>query len=282
MNIIVCIKQVPDTGEVKIDPETNNLVREGVPSIINPFDENAMELALQLRERYGGKVTALSMGPIQATSALEYCLGMGADDAVLVSDRIVAGSDTLATGYVLSKVIFSMRYDLILCGSEAIDGCTGQVGPSIAEYLDIPQFTYVNRLDVDGGKLIVQRDAGRVLEQYEATLPALACVLKTINEPRPSAKTEAKVRVLSAAEAGLEKTLVGNSGSPTRVVKIRMSDARSKSYVVIDDTLDWEGRIQMIIDGGITKKDKVNLWRGKPEELAQRILTHAEFARYVG
>lgn len=280
MNIVVCVKQVPDTSEVRIDPRTNNLVREGVPSILNPYDENGMELALSLRERHGGTVTAVSMGPAQAAGALEQCLHMGADDAVLICDRRVGGSDTLATGYALSELIRSMKYDLIICGLEAIDGCTGQVGPSIAENLGIVQYTYVINLDIDGQTVKVRRDSGKEIEHYEAPLPALVCVLKSINTPRRGGVTGKTVRSVDANELGLALDRIGNAGSPTRVVKIRVSNARAKSYVEIDDSLDYEARIQMIIDGGIAKK-KVTLWRGSPDEQAKRLIAEPMLARHL-
>ena len=280
MNIVVCIKQVPDTSEVRIDPRTNNLMREGVPSILNPYDENGMELALSLRERHGGTVTAVSMGPPQAAQALERCLRMGADDAVLLCDRRVGGSDTLATGYALSELIRRMDYDLVVCGLEAIDGCTAQVGPSIAENLGIVQYTYVTALEVDGRTLKVRRDAGKEIEHYEAALPALVCVLKSINTPRRGGDTDRTVRTVNADDLGLDTARIGNAGSPTRVVKIRVSSARAKSYVEIDDSLDYEARIQMIIDGGIARK-KVNLWRGSPEEQARRLVAEPMLMRHL-
>ena len=273
MNIVVCVKQVPDTTEVKIDSRTNNLVREGVPSIVNPYDITAMEEALSLRERYGGVVTAVSMGPPQAIKALEYCLEMGADEALLLSDRAVGGSDTLATGYALSELIRPLKADIILCGNEAIDGCTGQVGPIIAGNLDIPQFTYVAKFEVMDGSVKVYRDSGKRLDCYEAPLPAVLCVLKGINKPRkPAAGTGKTPEMIDAARLGLDVSRVGNDGSPTRVVSIAMSDARAKSFVTIDDSLGWEDRIQMIIDGGIKKKAKIDLWRGTADALAARLL----------
>ena len=147
MNIIVCIKQVPDTAEVRINPETGTLIRDGVPSIVNPFDMHAIEAGLQLREKVGGKVTVLTMGPPQAESALRDAIAMGADDAVLLSDRAFAGSDTWATSHILSKAISKLGADIITCGKQAIDGDTAQVGPEVAEFLNIPHISYVRRVD---------------------------------------------------------------------------------------------------------------------------------------
>ena len=281
MNIVVCIKQVPDTTEVIIDSKTNNLVREGVPSIVNPFDINALEEALKLRDSFGGKVTVVSMGPPQAKQALVYCLEMGADEAVLLSDRAVGGSDTLATGYALSKLIKPLKADIILCGNEAIDGCTGQVGPVIAGNLDIPQFTYVARFEMKGDTAIVCRDSGVNLDYYEAKLPVLLCILKGINKPRKRTLSDKIPSTVSAADIGLDPSRIGNDGSPTKVVFVKMSNARSKSYVTIDDSLDWEGRIQMIIDGGIKRNKKVDLWRGMEDDLADRFTKNRTIKRHL-
>ena len=151
MNIVVCMKQVPDTNEVKIDPKTGTLIREGVPSIINPDDKNALEEALSLKDNHGAHVTVISMGPPQAEKALREALAMGADEAVLVSDRAFAGSDTLATSHTLVATIKKIGYDVIFAGRQAIDGDTAQVGPEIAELLDLPQITYVESVDVIKG-----------------------------------------------------------------------------------------------------------------------------------
>ena len=282
MNIVVCIKQVPDTSDVKIDSKTNNLVREGVPSIVNPYDVYALEAGLRLKDKFGGKVTVVSMGPPQTRSALAFCLEMGADEAVLLSDRVLGGSDTLATGYALSELIKPLEPDIILCGNEAIDGCTGQVGPIIAGNLDIPQFTYVTKFDIEGDLIKVCRDSGKKLDFYEARLPALLCVLKGINKPRKHNETDKVPKVVDAATAKLDLARVGCDGSPTKVVSISMSNVRAKSYVTIDDSLGWEDRIQMIIDGGIKKKSRINLWRGTPDGLAERILNIDAIKRSFG
>lgn len=281
MNIIVCIKQVPDTSEVKIDKNTNNLVREGIPSIMNPFDKNGIEEALKLKETYGGKVTVISMGPPQAAEVLEYSLGMGVDEAVLIGDRALGGSDTLATGYALSEIIKKMKYDLIICGVEAVDGCTGQVGPIIAENLDIPQLTYVRKLEINNNCVFVQRETREGYQHLKAKLPALVCVMKGINEPRKPALTDKKVTVQNAKDAGLDVNKIGINGSPTRVAAIRMSDVRAKSYVSIDSSLSAEDRIKAIINGGIATKQKVNLFRGTPEELASILFNYPDLQKFL-
>lgn len=281
IRIVVCVKQVPDTVDVKIDSKTNNLVREGIPSILNPYDENAVEWALQLRDKVGGSVTVVTMGPNQAKEVLEYCMEMGADKGVILCDGAVRGSDTLATGYALSKLIESVGFDLILCGNEAIDGCTGQVGPVIAANLDIPQFTYVESLEFDGKLLKVCRDSGSYLEYYETKLPVVACVLKDTNRPRKRQQEAKSVSLVTASDIGLDLSKIGNDGSPTKVVTIQMSDARAKSYVMIDDSLPWEDRIKMIMNGGVISNVKVDLWRGSAKEVAKRLLNTKDFNRFL-
>jgi len=227
MNIIVCIKQVPDTTEVKINPETNTLVREGVPSIVNPFDENAVEAALKLKEKSGGKVTVITMGPPQAAEALKTTLAMGVDEVLLISDRAFAGSDTWATSYTLSQAIKKIgQFDLILCGKQAIDGDTAQVGPGIAEWLKIPQVTFAVKIEAEAGKAKVERLLEEVNEVVETPLPAVITVVKQINEPRmPSLKgmmkaKKAEVKILKAEDIQAEAKNLGLNGSPTQVVKI--------------------------------------------------------------
>ncbi|MGD9497740.1 MAG: electron transfer flavoprotein subunit beta [Armatimonadota bacterium] len=226
MNIIVCIKQVPDTSEVRIDPQTNTIVREGVPAIINPFDENAIEEAVRLVEQHGGKVTVISMGPPQAEAALREALAMGADEAILVSDRCFAASDTLATSYVLSTAIRAVgEYDLIFCGKQAFDGDTAQVPPGIAEQLGIPQVTFAIGLEVEGRKLRVRRMLENEFEVVEVRMPALVSVVKQINEPRRpgiKAKLAAKKKQVVHWDStclDVETCLCGLDGSPTRVVR---------------------------------------------------------------
>jgi len=227
MNIIVCIKQVPDTTEVKIDPVTNTLVREGVPSIINPFDENAIECGLQLVEQHGGKCTVITMGPPQASQALKDALAMGADEAVLVCDRAFAGSDTLATSYALAQTVKQIaEYDLIICGKQAFDGDTAQVGPGLAEHLGIPQVTYAIDLEVEGKKAKVKRLLSDRFEIVETRLPCLITVVKQMNEPRhASLKNVMKARkkeipTWTAADIEADTDRCGLNGSPTNVVRV--------------------------------------------------------------
>ncbi len=226
MNVIVCMKQVPDTSEVRIDPETNTIVREGVPSIINPFDENAIEAAVQLVEEHGGKVTVITMGPPQAEQALREALAMGADEAILLSDRALAASDTLATSYVLSCAIRRIGdYDLILCGKQAFDGDTAQVPPGIAEQLGLPQITYVIGLEVVGDKVRARRLLEGRYEVVEARMPAVLTADKHMNEPRrPGLKSvlaakKKEIPVWDAAGCDIQVSSCGLEGSPTRVIR---------------------------------------------------------------
>jgi len=227
MDIIVCIKQVPDTTEVKINPETNTLIREGVPSIVNPFDENAVEAALQLKEKHGGKVTVITMGPPQAAEALKTCIAMGADEAFLVSDRAFAGSDTWATSYTLAQTIKKLgKFDLILCGKQAIDGDTAQVGPGIAEWLNIPQITFAIKIEINDKKAKVERMLEEANEIVESPLPCVVTAVKQMNTPRlPSLKgmlraKKTDIKIMSAQDIGADPANLGLNASPTSVVRI--------------------------------------------------------------
>ncbi|OWZ84072.1 electron transfer flavoprotein subunit beta/FixA family protein [Natranaerobius trueperi] len=240
MNIIVCIKQVPDTSEVKLDPETNTLIREGVPSIVNPFDENAVEAALQIREKFGGKVTVITMGPPQAKDALKKCVSMGADDAYLLSDKAFAGSDTWATSYTLSRAIKKLGdYDLILCGKQAIDGDTAQVGPGIAEHLDFPQVTYVQEIDeVNDDKIRLKRLVEGATHVMNVSLPAVLTVEKSVNNPRyPSIKgimrsSKMEIPVLVAKDLDTDPNLLGLDGSPTEVRTVFPPESRGEGEMI--------------------------------------------------
>lgn len=226
MEIIVCLKQVPNTNQVKIDPEKGTLIRQGVPTIINPEDKHALEAALGLKEKTGGKVTVLSMGPLETTKALKEALAMGADAAILVSDRAFAGSDTLATSYTLAKAIEKIAvYDLILCGRQAIDGDTAQVGPEIAEQLGIAQITYVRDIQLQGRRLAVEKVLEDGYAVVETSLPALLTVVSELNTPRyPSIRgivhafEKDEVQIWDAQDLSVDKSRLGLAGSPTQVV----------------------------------------------------------------
>ena len=250
MNIIVCIKQVPDTTEVKINPETGTLIREGVPSIINPFDTYAIEEGLRLKEQFGGKVTVVSMGPPQAMEALKEAVAMGADEAILLSDRAFAGSDTWATAYTLSHAIKKLgEFDIILCGKQAIDGDTGQVGPGIARQLDISQLTYVfkiRKLDPEARTVVVERLLEEGREVLETSLPALLTVVKDINQPRYPTfmgirrATRMQIPVWTVADLpGADPDRCGLKGSPTQVVRVFGPPGREGTVDLIEaDSMD--------------------------------------------
>lgn len=244
MNIIVCIKQVPETTDIKINPETNTLMREGTASIINPFDMYAIEEAVRIREKMGGKVTVLTMGPPQAESALREAISLGCDEGILISDRAFAGSDTLATSYTLAKAIRKVgKFDLIICGKQAIDGDTAQVGPGISVQLDIPQVTYVKKIEkIDEKCAQVQRMTEDGYEVIHTSLPCLFTVVKEINEPRlPSLKGKMRAKkteiiTWSSKDVGAKAKRIGLAGSPTQVIKIFSPPARKGGQILQGET----------------------------------------------
>lgn len=239
MKFAVCLKQVPDTTDLKLDPETNTLIREGVEAVLNPLDEFPLEAALRLREECGGTVTAVTMGPPQAARVLEKAIAMGADDAVLASDRAFAGADTWATSLALAKTMEACGpFDVILCGKQAIDGDTAQVGPGIAAHLGIPQVTYVTKIGWVAGRLHLARlfDHGTVT--VAVAPPVVLTVLKEANEPRlPTLagrlrSLELTPRVMTCADLALDPAAVGLKGSPTRVVRIDVPKAKREKILV--------------------------------------------------
>jgi len=231
MNVVVCIKQVPGTTEVKIDPQTNTLIREGMESIVNPFDMYALEEGIRLKERHQGKVAALSMGPPQAEEALKEALALGVDEAFLLSDPAFEGSDTLATSYILAKAIAKLgQADIIICGRQTMDGDTGQVAPQLAEQLGLPFISYVSQIEeVREGYMRVQRMVEEGHQVVEMPLPGVISVVKEINVPRlPSLRglmksKQAQIPVWTAQELGVDMNKVGLSGSLTQMVKLSYS-----------------------------------------------------------
>ncbi len=227
MNIIVCVKQVPATNEVKMNKETNTIIREGIEAIINPFDTYAVEEGVRIKEKTEGKATVLSMGIPSVAELLKETIAVGIDDAVLLSDRAFAGADSLATSYALSMGIKHIgEYDLIICGKQAIDGDTAQVGPGLAEKLGIPHTTYVRKIEeLRDGYIRCQRMTEDGYEVIEMPLPAVITVVKEINEPRlPSLKgkmraKKTEVKVWTSDDIGADKAFCGLKGSPTQVVK---------------------------------------------------------------
>jgi len=255
MNIIVCIKQVPDTANVKIDPLTNTLIREGVESIINPFDMYAIEEAIRTKEKLDGNVIAVTMGPPQAEAALREAISMGVDEAVLVSDRAFAGSDTWATSYTLACAIKKIgKFDIIFCGKQAADGDTAQVGPGISMHLDIPQVTYVKKIEeVTVDQARVERMTEEGYEIIETPLPVLFTVVKEINEPRiPSLKGKmkaksAQIKALTAKDLDADERLLGLNGSPTQVVKIFTPPPREGGEMLTGSTEEIVDKLVEVI-----------------------------------
>ncbi len=260
MNIIVCIKQVPETTEVRINPETNTLIREGVKSIINPFDMYAIEEAVRLKERFGGKSAVVTMGPPQAEAALREAVSMGIDEGFLVCDRAFAGSDTWATSYTLSGAIKKIgAFDLIICGKQASDGDTAQVGPGISAHLDIPQVTYVKKIEeVKERSMRVERMMEEGYEIIETPLPALLTVVKEINEPRiPSLKgmmraKSAKITLLTQKELNLDPNGIGLCGSPTQVVKIFTPAHREGGQILEGEPEEVAEKLAGLLKSAIT------------------------------
>jgi len=229
MNIIVLIKQVPNTTEIKIDPKTGTLIREGAESIINPDDRHALEVAVTLVKDHGGKSTVISMGPSQAIDAISEALGMGIDEGILLTDKNFAGADTWATSFTLGRAIRKVKkYDLIICGRQAIDGDTAQIGPQIAEFLNLPQLTYVREIEKITKKgMIVQRALENGYERMESPLPALITVIREINAPRyprmdlliNACTQKARIKIWDAADLGVTVQEIGLGGSLTRVIR---------------------------------------------------------------
>ncbi len=266
MLVVACIKQVPDTTQVKMDPVTNTLVREGIPFIINPYDTHALEESLRLKDRFGFKVVAISMGPPNAEATLRKALALGVDEAILLSDRVFAGADTLATSHVLSATIQKLsqkeEVGLVICGKQTIDGDTAQVGPGIATRLNYIQLTLVDRiehLDSEAKKIRVRRKLEGRHEIVEAPLPVLLTVVREINRPRyPNVprrllSEEAEVKIWDNRVLNLDTFSVGLRGSPTWVTKI-FSPEREKGEILGDGIKDPEGAVELLVQKLIQKE----------------------------
>jgi electron transfer flavoprotein beta subunit len=242
MHIVVCIKQVPDSAQIRVHPVTNTIMRQGVPAIVNPYDLFSLEEALRLKDKFGGKVTVICMGPPQAEEALRKCVSFGADEAVLVTDRAFAGADTLATSYALAAAIRKLnseqKVDLVFTGKQTIDGDTAQVGPGIAKRMGLQLLTYVSRIvetDVDGGTITVERRGEGGVQVLKTEMPALITMLENTNEMRfaslPAMIQAAayQVRKWSKEDAAIEDlTKIGLKGSPTVVSKVFGPTPRSE------------------------------------------------------
>lgn len=242
MHIVVCIKQVPDSAQIRVHPVTNTIMRQGVPAIVNPYDLFALEEALRLKDQFGGRVTVLCMGPPQAEDSLRKCISFGATDAILVTDRAFAGADTLATSYALAaairKINSEQAVDLVFTGKQTIDGDTAQVGPGVAKRLGWNLLTYVskiNEVDLDGRSLTVERRAEGGVQRLQTTLPSLITMLEGTNEMRFATMDDmlragrCQVRKWSKDDAGIEDvTKIGLKGSPTIVSKVFAPKARNE------------------------------------------------------
>jgi len=245
--IVVCIKQVPDTTEVKLDPVTNTLIRDGVPSIINPDDKSGIEAALCLKEKYGAFITVVSMGPPQAEVALREALAMGCDEAILLSDRAFGGADTWATSSTLAAAIKKLDYDIIITGRQAIDGDTAQVGPEMAEHLQIPQVSYAESIDIEGDKVIVKRVYEDRYHIIEMPTPCLITALSELAKPRymsvggiTKAYKHKKITAWTLADIkdNVDMSNLGLNGSPTKVVKSFTKNAKGTGTKLVDLSSD--------------------------------------------
>ena len=254
MNIIVCLKQVPDTEAVKLNPETNTLIRDGVENIMNPFDKQALEAALMLKDKEGAKVTVLTMGLPQAADVLKEAIAMGADEGYLLSDRALAGSDTLATSIALAAAVKHIGgYDLVMCGKQAVDGDTAQVGPEMAEHLGIPQITGALRVTFEDGKFMVVRENESSVQTLACAGPLLVTVTRAEKEPRfASIKGKMKARkavipTLTVADLGIDTKLIGLSGSPTKVKRVFTPEVAVVESEIINEE-DMDKAVDMLFD----------------------------------
>lgn len=245
MHLAVCVKQVPDTTEVRIDPRTNTLVRRGVPSILNPYDAHALEAAIQLRDKYGGQITALSMGPPQGAEVLKRAISFGVDRGILLTDRRFAGSDTLATSYILTQGLRKLEtikpLDMIICGKQAIDGDTGQVGPGIASRMGWTQFTYVLKiedLDLEKREITVQRKLEGKIQIVKGRLPVLLTVVRDINElnyaslPNMVRAARYQPEIWTKEDIEHDEAQLGLKGSPTVVRRIFAPPEREEGKMI--------------------------------------------------
>jgi electron transfer flavoprotein beta subunit len=259
MRIVVCVKQVPDIGEAKrieTNRKTGTVIREGVPAIVNPFDEYALEEAVRLKERHGGEIVAISMGPAEAEEALIKSLSMGCDQAVLLTDSKFAGSDTVATSYTLAAAIRKIgEFDLILCGQKAIDGETAQVGPMLAENLHVPQITYVNELEIQGKKVIARRELEKGFLVVQCRMPVVLTLVKGINVPRVptysdlSDAMEKEIITWAAEDLDVEESLLGLRGSPTSVSQVWTPELRPGGEALTGEPSELANRIAEVLLG---------------------------------
>jgi len=260
MKIIVCVKQVPDTNEVKIDPVKGTLIRDGIPSILNPDDANALEEALALKDKYTDvKVTVLTMGPPQAEEILRECLAMGADDVILLSDRAFAGADTWATSNTIAAAIRKIgEYDIVFAGRQAIDGDTAQVGPQIAERIGIPQVSYVQNFKIDGDEIIVQRQLEDGHEVIKVKKPVLLTAIKELNEPRYISMKgifnayKKSITTWTLSDLDIEKHQVGLDASPTNVLRSFTPEPKGEGIMI-------KGTVEEMVEKLVVNLSKKNV-----------------------
>lgn len=251
MKIIVCIKQVPDTTEIRLNPETGTMIREGVPSIMNPDDKSGLEVALSLKDQWGAHVTVLTMGPPQADDILREAYAMGVDRAIHLTDRKFAGADTLATSQAIAGAIKQLEYDLIITGRQAIDGDTAQVGPQIAELLDIPQVTYVEQITKDGNQFTIKRKNEAGYQMLQVSSPCLITVLSSPNEPRYMTVSgilnayKKEVDLWGFDQINVAEEHLGLKGSPTRVVKSFTKGAKAMAQM---HEVDTDKAVEIIVE----------------------------------
>jgi len=280
LEMIVCIKQVPNTTEVQMDIKTKTLMREGVASIVNPFDLIALEEALRIKKEMGGNITVLSMGPPQAISALQECRARGADRAILITDKVLAGSDTLATSFTLSSVITTLKtpFDIIFCGLQAIDGDTGQVGPGIAEFLNLPVLPNAIKVipDMNRKSVMVHRKTEEGIEVLRVAMPVLVIADRYLAKPafltneQMERMSENPIEIISFKNLGGEEADYGLQGSATEVIWI--GTPKPIGHMVIDPNLHYQERIRLTLSGGLEAKSKKYILKNEPPEKAVKDL----------
>jgi len=273
-DIIVCVKQVPDTEHMRFDPQTHTSIREGKASILNPLDRYALNAALDCKDKYGTKVGVVTMGPEQAMAVLTDCLEYGADEAFLLSDIRLAGCDTLATARVLYAFIKQTAYKNIFCGQETIDSTTGHIGPSLAEWFKWPQANYACEIiRFYHGIMCVKTRFDNVSQFIEVTPPVVASFIKTRKRLRTKTRRVGKesLRILGLKEIGLDDRMVGIEGSPTRIVSMHVNDDDA-NYVTVNNRLPAHERITYILNGGIQEnKDRIVLNNTSDESIDEVI-----------
>ncbi|HEY3376885.1 MAG TPA: electron transfer flavoprotein subunit beta/FixA family protein [Armatimonadota bacterium] len=260
MHVVVCVKQVPDTTQVRVDPVTNTLIREGIPTVVNPFDYAALECALTLKDRYGAKVTLISMGPPDAVKSLKKCLSYGADRAVLLTDRAFAGSDTFATSYALSSAVRRLAddesVDIVLCGKQTIDGDTAQTGPGIARHLGWQQVTYIvgiTEVNAEAGTITAERKLERGHEIVRTQLPAVVTVVEDAPELRYASlpgmlhALRYAPEVWTTKDVSVDAAFLGLKGSPTKVKRIFPPPHREGGEIIYADTVGLEAAVTTVV-----------------------------------